>query len=592
MTEKIKKKMLTVGMKILVGVAATLTICIGGILYTIWQANKKVDAYTQEVLQIREMDSKHLRETIVSLQATMLDFNKYLTVNSDGQVKEWLDSNYSSEETQVLQGRESWKKLFNRKERRDLTKQKTIVKETNGRFAVNFGLFNEQGDFLENVEQRVYSLPPGKNLEMIKTEISTFIENTSKENLLQNNLSKLSAAIADEAMQAEMTRTEILDFTEDIDQKETALHRVKEQNNRFVLIISGLICVVSLLVSFILIKIVVERPLTFLTTIIEALRRGESPDIPWKKRSDQIGVLAGAINNFKDALLEIRYEGERRQKEQVAINETVDYMQYTVNGLVEKAQVLNRMSADMVSLAGTTSSQSENVAKKAESGADLTRRAAESTDKLQELVEDIQAEVARQNGAVKDLGENTKRSRQVIDGLTDAAKEISSIITIVRDISDQTKLLALNATIEAARAGEAGHGFAVVAREVKELSLQTEEATTEIDLKTRTIAETCEQMSEIISQITKQTTSLHQTSEAIENAVAKQQDDTETIATLVRNTSKDTNEVSEKIQQVREEAEQTTDISGKVSESVEGITKQLTDLLTETTDRLRTVARA
>jgi methyl-accepting chemotaxis protein len=60
-----------------------------------------------------------------------------------------------------------------------------------------------------------------------------------------------------------------------------------------------------------------------------------------------------------------------------------------------------------------------------------------------------------------------------------SSKDIANVITIIKEIAEQTKLLALNASIEAARAGNTGNGFSVVAREVGNLAQRCSEAVKE-----------------------------------------------------------------------------------------------------------------
>ncbi|WP_082652792.1 methyl-accepting chemotaxis protein [Aureimonas sp. AU12] len=80
----------------------------------------------------------------------------------------------------------------------------------------------------------------------------------------------------------------------------------------------------------------------------------------------------------------------------------------------------------------------------------------------------------------QEASEKARRGGEAVARSVEAVRTISDRIRIVQEIARQTDLLALNAAIEAARAGAHGKGFAVVASEVRKLAERSQEAAVEI----------------------------------------------------------------------------------------------------------------
>ncbi len=114
----------------------------------------------------------------------------------------------------------------------------------------------------------------------------------------------------------------------------------------------------------------------------------------------------------------------------------------------------------------------------------LARASGERIQSGANLMKNIEA-------AINDLHVHIKDSDEVFQGLLVKAAKIGEIVSTIKAIAQQTNLLAMNAAIEASRAGIAGRGFSVVAKEVKALALRTDDASAEVGLLARSLADSC-----------------------------------------------------------------------------------------------------
>lgn len=148
------------------------------------------------------------------------------------------------------------------------------------------------------------------------------------------------------------------------------------------------------------------------------------------------------------------------------------------------------------------------------------------------------------------FNQTVNTTSNAINKLGEKSYEISSIVKVITEISEQINLLALNAAIEAARAGENGKGFAVVADEVRKLAEQTRQSTSEVSHIVKNIQEETAIVVKSMNQGTEEFNDTNADILEVGNMFEKILSTTKIIAENNENSSANTEELSTASQQI------------------------------------------
>jgi len=250
-----------------------------------------------------------------------------------------------------------------------------------------------------------------------------------------------------------------------------------------------IIIIATLLIGMLTKKIII--PIRNMVKATERMKKGDFKDGINYHSQNEIGVLADSLNSFigniNNVINDIDYVLSEISKGNMTVKPKAKYrgdFKSIKNILLEISKFLNMTIYRINTSSDSVLTGSKNVFKTSEALSNGAIMQAESIKNLSDIVEKFSSKIQY-------IDENTKKAKDEIETVykeinncneqlknviksmhytIDSTTYLENIINVIKDISSQTNILSVNASVEASRIGNSGTGFAIIAKDIKQLS--------------------------------------------------------------------------------------------------------------------------
>ena len=326
---------------------------------------------------------------------------------------------------------------------------------------------------------------------------------------------------------------------------ETIMKEVRNMQIAFAVL--GFLGIISASLIVYITYMITHKPINLLDQTLQKISEGDlTVSVGFKDRVDIVGRIANSIDRVLQSFINLTDRSlEYSQKLASTVDKCNKFIDDTIEDAKRQSQQANQIATASEEMTQTITDIANNAAK-----------ASETATEAMEIAKKGQSAAEQAVKRVNIVYQTTNELGSMIDNLNKSASEIGEIVTVIKDIADQTNLLALNAAIEAARAGEQGRGFAVVADEVRKLAERTIKATEEIANKIGLIQketlQTAQSMNKELTEVKEVTEAVNSIGKALSeivSSVVRVKDQITQIATAVEEQSAASEEVTRNIEE-------------------------------------------
>ena len=270
--------------------------------------------------------------------------------------------------------------------------------------------------------------------------------------------------------------------------------------------ISAAIVIIVTLLSFVLVKVWISRPIIKATKQVDALVQGirdNHGDLTIRvnvKSQDEIGRLAVAINDLVGQMQKIIAAIMESCQNMVEKQERITVSVESVNeGAKNSSGNIQQVNGEIEQVLASVSEVKEDTIHVEESVGTMLQSAENGTDYaagIKQKARKMEEEATESKNKAIDVLQSIDSAVKVSIENSNQIHQITNLTGDILGIASTTNLLALNASIEAARAGEAGKGFAVVADEIRELADRSRETANNIQEISIRVVESVEELAD------------------------------------------------------------------------------------------------